>query len=246
MSGTFRIRKYAVLTALVSFLLCSCTDFFSTSLASWAARDPESLIPDVTSDNVDELIQKTRNDPALSLVVLKRIKSASKNAKGKDLLALQQASVQAASNATGIASALISQAGNISSINDKDSAISLIESSLSSIKNLVSVADNLNDIMPDPVPGDPAWDNFINNTSADDLAIVAVLLLAGEAKKDPDGVEDYLENKFKGNPVTEQEVLAVALVVEAVNKTDSSGLSDSLKALVEGLNLWKPPQVLLP
>jgi len=237
----FRLGKSVLITVLFSFFLGACTQFFSTSLAPWAARDPETLIPEVNAGNVDELIRKTRNNPEMSLVVLKRIRSASENAQGNDLLALQQAAVQAASNATGIASSLISQAGNISGIDNKDDAIGLIESSLASMKNLGPVADNLNDILPDPVPGNPEWENFVNNSSADDLAIVAVLLLAGEAKKDPGGVEDYINNKFEDNKtnstLTSQEALALALVEEALNKSGSSGLSDSLKALAEGLKL---------
>ena len=233
-TAVFRIGKFSVLTVLFSFLLGSCTDFFSTSLAPWAARDPASLIPNVNAGNVDELIRKTRNDPDMSLEVLKGIKNASKNAKGQDLLTLQQASIQSATNATGLAAALISQAGNVSNINDINDAKELLESSLASIKNINSVSDNLNEILSRP--GDQGWDSFVENSSADDMAIAAVLLLAGEAKASGD-CYNYFDSFDPQNPADAKGDLAVALVKEAVDKAGSSGLSDSLKALVEGLNL---------
>ncbi|GHV94773.1 hypothetical protein AGMMS50293_10930 [Spirochaetia bacterium] len=232
-----KINRYSIwiFGFVPMFLLAtaiSCSQFFSTSLAPWAARDPASLIPPVTTGNVNELIEMAENDPDMSLEVLKRIKDAAQNADSDKAGDLQAAALKAAANASGIGSALLQQAGNISELMDNaDNAIDLIVDVLNSMNNLNAAGDNLVEILP--TPGTSEFDAFVAKSSADDLAIAAAVLLAAEAKSVSDS-KDYLDS-FDGSGTGPQVELAIALAKAA--DTKGMELSSSLKDILGGLNL---------
>jgi hypothetical protein len=236
-----KINRYSIwiFGLLLIFLLAaaiSCSQFFSTSLAPWAARDPASLIPPVTTGNVGELITMSENDPDMSLEVLKRIKDAAKNADPDKASDLQAAALKAAANASGIGSALLQQAGNISELmNNAGNPQDLIVNTLNSMNNLNSAGDNLVEILP--APGTPEFDAFVAKASADDLAIAAAVLLAAEAKSAVNS-EDYI-NSFDGTGTGPQ----VELAIELAKAADAKGteLSGALKDILDGLNLIGNP-----
>jgi len=217
---------------VVLLILNSCTQFFSTSLAPWAARDPDTLIPAVTADNVSELIELAEDNPDLSLAILKKIKKAADGANEEDEAALLAAALQAAANATALGPAVLGNAGSIiDALNNSDNAAEAVTKALDSMKNLAEVSDILDDIL---VPGTSAFSAFLDAASADDLAIAAAIIIASEAKDFIDS-EDYL-NSFdpSGASLTSKEELAIELAVAAAGKSD---LSDRLKDLIAGLGL---------
>lgn len=213
-------------------LLFSCTDFFSTSLAPWAARDPNSLIPPVTTGNVDELIAGAENNPDMSLAILKKINDALKGADADEASSLQAAALEAAANASGLGPAILNQADDISQImEDKDNAKGLVIDALNDMPNLKETGETLTSILPEP--GTPEFAAFVEKADADDLATAAAILLAAEAKNQG---EDYI-NTFDASAATGSAKLAVELAAAASRKYEETESSSRLKDILEGLNL---------
>jgi hypothetical protein len=174
---TYKLISVSLCIAIFG-LFFSCTDVFTTSLGTWAQRDPSSLIPKVTKSNVQELIALTENSPDQSLALLYGIADA---ANGNP--ALQAAALQAAANASGFGAALLKHAGNIDEI-DQNNAGDYVADAIKDMSNLGEVSDVLLSTLPNPAS--PAWNDFVESASAEDLAIAAAVLLAAEAKKSGD------------------------------------------------------------
>jgi hypothetical protein len=225
-------RFFAVLVA--AGLVCSCTEFFSTSLAPWAARDASSLIPPVTTGNVNDLITGSENNPDMSLAVLKKIQDAVNGASAEEASSLQAAALQAASNASGIGPVLLNKAGNISDVvNNPDSARDMVVDAINEMPNLKETGEALAAVLPEP--GTPAFDAFVEKASADDLATAAAVLLAAEAK---DKDADFINNFDPAAANTSSAQLAVALGTAASKKFDEGDSSGRFKDILGGLNLF--------
>jgi len=228
-----KLIRDSFILIVILLLLGSCTDFFSTSWASWAARDPSKLIPKITVDNVYEIIEMAENDPDLSLEVLKKIEEAVENASDDEKGKLQTAAVEAAANAVGLGQTLIGTAGDLANLDaeDEEAAKKLVLDTINSMPNLEEASESLGNLLKDPT-------NFIETASADDIALAAILLLAGDAKKNgSDDMDEYIED-FINDP-SDQAKLALELAEALEDKIDD--LSESLKTILEGLNLWPKP-----
>lgn len=215
--------------------LMSCTEFFTNSWASWAARDPDKLIPTVSAGNVDELLEMAEGDPDLSLAVLKKIRSASAKASGSDRQKLREAAIEASANAAGLGQAVLGAAEKLSGIDSAEDALDLVLAALNDMKNLEDASAELFSTLP---KGDDAdFDDFAAAASADDLALAAIILLAGEVKKNSDGnMADYIEEYITPmHELTEEEELALALADALTGRLDE--LSGPMKSVLEGLNL---------
>jgi hypothetical protein len=226
------IKKITVPGLLLSLVFVSCTDFFTPSWASWAARDPSNLIRDVSAGNVDEYITMAENNPDLSLEVLKKIGGAVESASGEDKTKLQNAAVTAAVNASNLTNTLMNNVTEISNLENADEVKGLIADTLNNMKNLAPASDALTTILPDP--GDAAaFGAFTDSASADDLAMAAALILAGEAKKadDLDIFSDYSPGAASGTPLA----LAEALATAALDKQPAGGESSKLLDLLTEL-----------
>ncbi|MDR2134841.1 MAG: hypothetical protein LBP27_07005 [Treponema sp.] len=227
-------------------MLCSCTQFFSSSLAPWAARNPADLVPPVTADNVNELVEIAENDPDMSLEVLKGIDRALRNAGAGEKSSQQAAALQAASNASGMGSAIMHQAGNISeTMENKDNAKKLVADVLGDMGNLKETGSVLVGILPEP--GTPEFNAFVEKADADDLAMAAAVILAAEAKENLNS-EDYFASFDPGDPgasLNRRENMAVELAKSALDKGDdpNSGLSGRFKDILEGLNLLDSTEI---
>jgi hypothetical protein len=220
------MKKIRLLLCLgVTVIFFSCSDVFTTSLASWAQRDPSSLIPPVTTGNVDELILMTENSPDQSLALLKSIASTGADPK------LQSAALKAAANASGLGAAILQHADDISTIDDSN-AKELVIDSLNSLGNVVETGNVLASLLPDPA--DTAnWNNFIDTSSAEDLAMAAAVLLAGKARESGDP-ENYIDS-FPSSPQPgSPEALARDLADAARSKNSGGGF---LEDMLNGLNL---------
>jgi len=236
----------------------SCTDFFSSSWARWASRDPDKLIPAVTVGNVDDLKAKAENNPDLSLSVLKKIQDAANSATGSDKLKLQSAALGAATNAVGLGQAVLGAAGALTSLSGDpqtqiDDAKNMVLNAINSLQNLDAASTALVSIVPDPYDADgnitPEFQAFSDTASADDLAMAAAVLIAGQAKTyvndaaNSDDPADYIANlgdRIDGtstDPLTDPEnyARAMALAAAAVNRSDE--LSGPLQDVLSGLNL---------
>jgi hypothetical protein len=231
----------------MAFLLGSCTDFFSSSLAPWAKRDPSKVVPKVTAANAAELIILMESDPDLSLVVLEGIQDIVNGASSEaEKAALRQAALQAAANASGLGNALFVNAGTI--IDTLDNPEDLKKAAIDAVNNM----DNLNkvsDILLNgiiPPPSSPEFDPFLKSAPATDLALTATVILLGEAKTlgSSEAIEDYITGSGTGphfeydNPKTPAEKMAVELAQEAINIVDDPDRGDasgSLKKVLENL-----------
>ena len=221
----------AILAATAIFI--SCTDFFSTSWAPWAVRDPDKMIPTVTADNVDELIAMAENNPDLSLALLKKIQAAAAKASGADRIKLQGAALQTAVNAAGLGQAVLNAAGELTSVDSIDGGRQLVMDALNSMKNLDDSCSVLPSILPDPSDTE-AFDAFTESADIDDLALTAALLIAGEANKH-ESPDDYVDSFDSNRPQSPNEELAVKMI-EAVQARQDE-LSGSLEDVLKGLNL---------
>jgi hypothetical protein len=234
MKGKYFVRF--VIVFILWPLFFSCTDFFSTSLASWAARDPASLIPAVTTGNVDELIDDSENNPDMSLAVLKKIGDALERASPDDASTLQAAALEAAANASGFGPTLLNKASDISSLmEDKNNAKGLIIDTINDMPNLQETGEILTAVIPEP--DTPEFDAFIEKADADDLATAAAVLLAAEAKSSSDS-GDYINNfDSSASGLSPSANLAVKLAGEASKKYEETNSTSRLKDILEGLNL---------
>jgi len=221
---------------ILALLLGSCTEFFSTSLASWAARDPSRLIPPVTIDNVNELIQMAENDPDLSLELLKKIGEAAGKKSGEEKAGLQAAAVEAAVNAVGLGQTLINTAGELANFETAD-AKDLVMDAINSMPNLDDASDALFKMLPkDPSGAD--FEKFIETAGAEDIAMAAVLLLAGEAKKYDSIPGNDIGNYDVTADVSDEAGLALALIAGLLDAGKDSELPDPIHNILDGLKLW--------
>jgi hypothetical protein len=235
------MMKKIIVPELVVFLFfVSCTGFFTTSWGEWAARDPASLIPKITVSNVGELISMSENNPDLSLEVLKKIGNAAGSASGTDKTKLQNAAITAAVNASNLTTTLLANASNVSTLEDAEDVKDLITNTLNSMGNLTPASDALTGILPDPAVDSSGFDAFTDSASADDLALAAALILAGEAKKSVNS-EDFIANYTPGSPANAPLILAEELAGKAKEKYDAGANADSpLKDLLDKLGLVPP------
>jgi hypothetical protein len=228
------MKKIIVPGLLMSLFFVSCTNFFTNSWGKWAARDPASLIPKVTASNVDDLISKSENNPDLSLEVLKKIGSAVGSASGSDKAHLQNAAITAAVNASNLTTTLLNNASNVSNLEDADEVKDLITNTLNSMNNLTSASDNLTGILAQDTA-------FMDSASADDLALAAALILAGEAKKQGSDIFNDYENASIPPESQAAVDLAEILATKAQEKYDAGENANSpLKDLLDKLGIVPP------
>jgi hypothetical protein len=245
------------LGVLAAPLLVSCTDFFSTSLASWAARDPASALPrEINTGNVDDLITIAENNPGMSLEILKKINDAVQNAGEDEASSLRAAALQAAANASSLGPTLLNKADDIAgSINNAEDAQNLVIDAINDMSNLAETRDALNSLIPPP---GPAFDSFVEKADANDLATAAAVLLAAEAKDVMDD-GDYIKNFDPSDPtLSPGAALAVQLATEAAKKYEAEAAASAngngtgassggfLKDILDGLNLVAPPVPSIP
>ena len=216
------IRWAGLLVIVIAALFESCTDFFSTSLAApWAVRDQDKLVPSVTAGNVDELIDLTDNDPDLSLAVLKKIQAAVKGAFGNDKQKLQEAALQAAVHSVGLAQSVL---GVMSELNSLEGSVTdIFIDAIKEMQNLADASSVLFAIL------DKNFD--MDEADPTDLALAAMVLLAGEAKKAPGGVDNYVNSFPTSNPSNEAQLAMVMAAAAA------GGVSGSLKDALAELGL---------
>jgi hypothetical protein len=217
-------------------MLMSCTDFFSTSLASWAQRDPSSLIPGVTTGNVQDLVRMAENDPALSLEVLKQIKAAADQAGPEAAAMLRAEGLKAGVNAVDLGSSLLNNIDDIAGVGDPGQASKMLVNAINAMPNLAETAAVLSALVPDPVLETAAFDAFIDAADLNDLAMAAAVLLAAEAKASGDSA-GYIDGIDLADPAKPPSALVQTLAGKAKDKYDAGDEGGLVGDLLEGLGL---------
>lgn len=243
--GLIGLAKGLMLSGFIVLNLGSCEQLFTTSLAPWAARDPASLIPTVTADNVTDLIDQSANNPEQSMALLDAIADAMTDASASEAAVLRAAALEAGSNSSGVATAIFSNAGTLldtlETMESSEEIIPLISDAIADLSNLAGTATDLVSILPDP-SNTTAFDAFVAQATPEDLAMAAIVLLAAEAQADTGGVETYITGFDPEDPsLSPSEALAVALAEAAADSYAASGGTGQLADILEGLHLTTNP-----
>jgi hypothetical protein len=234
LSPGFRVAVSAVILPVL--YMSSCTDLFSTSLASWAQRDPSSLIPEVTTGNVRDLIRKAENDPALSLEVLRKIRAAADRAGPEAAASLRAEGLKAGVNAVDLGSSLLNSIEDISGVGDPDQATDMLVGAINAMPNLAETAAALSGLVPDPALETAAFNAFIDAADLNDLAMAATVLLAAEAKASGNSA-GYIGSIDIADPTKPPSALVQTLAEKAKEKYDAGDGGGLLGSLLEGLGL---------
>jgi hypothetical protein len=220
-----------------SLSLLSCMDFFTSSWAPWARRDPASLIKNINTGNVHQYITDAEADAALSLEVLKGIKDALGNAGPGDAAFLEAAALKAATNAAGLGPALLnslSDTGKISeAAEDPAKAKALIIDAIGKMSNLEETRNTLLEILPPP--GTPEFTLFVAASDINALALAAAVLVSAEAHSHPGGAGNYVDSFTGSGGVSPAEKMAHALSLSAIQKYDNSGAEGIVKEILTQL-----------
>ena len=235
-----------MLVVAAGAVIVSCTDFFSTSWAKFAARDPNKLIPAVTAGNVNDLVAQTENNPDLSLAVLKKIQSAvNGGASDADKQKLQNAALEAAVNAAGLGQAVLGTVSQLNNIDLSDpgtaagDALDIVLKAVGNMKNLDATSQALIATLPDP--NDPTkngdFDTWAAGASADNLAMAAAVLISGEINKNGKDILNNLPASPGSGTGTDSENLALAMALATTLDGRVDQLSGPMKSVLQGLNL---------
>jgi hypothetical protein len=216
----------------VVFILSSCTDVFSTSWGSALKRDPDKLIPQVTSSNVKELLEASLGDPGFATTLLGKINDSVKTTQGEEKAALQDAGLKAAANASGLTNSILNNAeallksggGNIEDIkNTVDGILRDMNG-----EALQQIAGNLQTILKDKNTYQAK-----NKAPDEDLAVAAIVLLLADAKK-AENLDAYLD-AFAGrkeltlNPNEETALFLAGIIAD--KHTNNKIISELLEAM---------------
>jgi ribosomal silencing factor RsfS len=202
MFGFCRVRREFVLRKKIkgmvfiplAIVLCislvtSCTDFFTTSLGKWAARDVSKIDVKVTAENVEDLVEQAKGDKEMQLAILDKVVDAAKDASGEEKQELQNAGVGLVLDTTDIMGTVMENIGdinNLESMEDPSEMIDYFTSIVNSIDNLQESTDALTTLIPSD---DASIDEYMNGNDIGegDLALISVLLLASEIQRITDG-----------------------------------------------------------
>jgi len=246
-STILRYRFFCIILGVsAALVIASCTDFFSTSLFPWAARDPNSLIPTLTAQNIDDLLKLAENDPNLSLALLKKIQSAKNGMSVADQQKLMNASLQAAVNAAGLGQSVLGAAGSLATIDFKaadatDQAKNAVLNAVGSLSNLDAASQALLGTLPQPGsnPAAPSQEfiDWAKNANPDDMAMAAVVLVAGGigniSDTSDEGIKEYLDGLSNKTETPENLALALAIATQLEGRK----VSGPLGSVLEGLQL---------
>lgn len=209
-----------LLAVLAGTVFTSCTDFFTNSLGSWAARDRSKMTITVTADNIDSLMKKAENDPELMMAILRNMKSAIDKASGADKIKLQIAAMNISVGASGIMGAVLTNLGNVEALGDKD-VDGLIDLFMDVFEDMPNLGPSSFYLMDCIDPASPQFDALVTSSNTGDLVLAAAILLLAEAKANSDP-EVFLENFDGNNPsLSGRTKLAVDLALAAKDKIDS-------------------------
>ncbi len=239
---------------LLAGILTSCTDFFTTSWGEWAARDKSTLVKNVTSDNIDELMATAANDKEMQVIIMNNLVDAvSKEENPDKKKKLQNAGVELALSTTNIMDTVLGSVGELTSLMDggdggevdTDEVITYVTDILNSMSNLQGSTDNLSAMI-----NIEDIDNLVDENNAMNMALTSVLLLCAEVQSvasEEKPMQDYFDDladsgnfdpndsttypeEFQDNPKFE---LAIKLGMGSIDKISDDSPLASLKDMLE-------------
>jgi len=239
------MRRKTIIAALVSIVLSvvSCQQFFTTSLGDAFARDSKDLVPKVSANNAADLAAETDGDAAASLELLDGLTDLIADADAEDKADLVAVALDVSSSASGVESAVLEESdelldilqnGDLDDPAVQEDVYDLIDDALAGLDNLSESADAIVDIFSDP---HVSIQDVAAASSAEDLAMAAVMLLASEASQATAGVSSYIDDFDAEGELTPTEALAVALAEAAAEKYEEEGGEGPLADLLDTLNL---------
>ncbi len=241
--GRMKLKLAALLPAVV--LCVSCQQFFTTSLGEAFARDSEDLVPEVSADNAADLADATQGDSDASLALLDDLEDLIADADPDEKADLTAVALDVASSASGLENTILQegdelvdllQDGDLDDPAVQEQIYDLVEDALAGLDNLSDASQTLVSILN--APGAASIDEIAAASSADDLAMAAILLLSSNASDDPDGVSGYIDSfEAESGTLSESEALAVALAEAAAAKYAAEGGEGPLADLLSTLNL---------
>lgn len=241
--GRMEPKLAALLPAIV--VLASCQQFFTTSLGEAFARDPKDLVPKVTANNAADLADSTRGDSDASLALLDDLEDVIADADPEDKAELTAVALDVASSASGLENAILQDGDELvdllqdADLDDpavQEQIYGIVEDSLAGLDNLSAASASLVSILT--APGAASVDDLAAASSAEDLAMAAIMLLSANAADDPSGVSGYIDSfDPDSGALSESESLAVTLAEAAAAKYAAEGGEGPLADLLSILNL---------
>jgi hypothetical protein len=230
-----------LIAGLAAGSFMSCTDFFTSTWAEWARRDATKMAPKVTAANIRDLIDQAQGNPDLSLDLLKKIEEALKDPKltPAERSILRAAALEAAVNASGIASSLLNGVGDLLAAmgsGDAGSATGILSTLVGGMTNLEETSSALNAIFGGMDPESDEFQGFVDESDVEGLALSSLVLIAAEANKANKDIEEYI-TKFNPNDPPDNLTLVVKLADATAGKM---GAGSPLGGLQGGLTSSSP------
>jgi hypothetical protein len=212
-------------------LLSSCADFFTNSWGKNSGRDPTF---EVTPSNVDRLLREYNGNTAASREILREIAG---ELEGNPNPALQAAAVKAAAQASGIATAALTDLGDLlaKDTNDPDAAYNFLNGikGKTTGNDLTGISKDIVASLPvDTSSATPVFKgDFADKASSSDLTILVLALVLAESEKTPGGLDAYI-NKWttpggktidNNNNLTPSEKVIAAAVNKIAQKDKTLG-----------------------
>jgi hypothetical protein len=236
-----KIGKFVLFAALLVCSLSACTDFFSSSWGTGLKRDPSKV--EVNSGNVAELVKAAKNDPELSREILSKIADEVKNATGRDKTELQKAAVTAATQASGLSTLVVSNAGAI--IEGKAVDLTQLLTDIQAQANDIGgISDDLSTILSMSVTeGKPEFPSGLaKSMSESDLTMLVVIVALGQVEEldTPTTMTEYLEAWGNGTKdiedaetLDDKEKVAAAAVNAMLKYHPDSELTNMLREALQ-------------
>jgi hypothetical protein len=244
MTNRFSIKRHFLPLACIAIagLVSSCSmDFFATSWGLDAQRDPANIVVD--AGNVFKLLKNARGDPGMSMAILDKIAEEIDGASASDKKTLREAALVAATQATDVASLVVSSIDTITeAMNSPNADVATLLDSITNSVDMQKTAHasaDLVKILPDV---DPSTGKFVDDFSASDSELMQAtfVVILGQANKAGQDVGAYLEEwgkeqggKYIDDPSTlnaEEKVIG-GLMNKLIGQS-SSPLATSLKEMM--------------
>jgi hypothetical protein len=211
------------LVFLAMMILLGSCDFFSTSLASNQVRDPNSIIPPVTVDNIDDLTQAAEGRPDFAGVLLEKIvRVLDETDPGaiEKIAKFQVGGLKAASDASALSQALFDKADVF--LSDSSSVEDIFEA-------LQGIAQDVNTSVSGSLQAIAKKSpNTLQASEPEYLMIGAILLIMAEYKEDQTEKIDAIVDEISGI------VRDISGIIKDISDgIDASSIGKKIDAIIE-------------
>jgi hypothetical protein len=233
---------------LAALVLGSCDDFFATSWAkNLKPREFDVSKVDVTTKNLDQIIEATRASKENSQKALEKIAEAAKGATGTAKKKYEKAALEVAGNAVPILNELISdvlpkageltkEGAEIDKVINKDELLAKANASAADAEKAYAVLEGLDVLKVEVDNNDvPTLTNSDQFTTADRLNLLLIVALS--AKDGDETLDEYMKDDGGFATLFEKDG-------DDYKLTDKNTASEQEKLLVAILNSLKDDKLL--